>query len=63
MNKRLKFRIIEEYDTQAKFCDAIREAEAVVSRVIHERINLSKAKRRQWAAALRTTPEEIFPGV
>ena len=61
MNTNLKFRIIEKFKTQADFAEAVKSRESIVSRVVHNRTNLSDDKRLQWADALNCEPGEIFP--
>ena len=52
MNKILKARIVEKYGSQIEFAKAIREHEAVISRVIHGHNNLTAKERLKWARAL-----------
>ena len=60
MNTNLKIKIIEKFRTQADFTDAMKTRESIVSRVVHNRINLSSEKQQQWADALGVEPEQLF---
>jgi hypothetical protein len=62
MNKKLKLKIIERYDSQSNFSIAVGEREPTVSRVIHERERLDKERQQKWANSLGVQPEEIFEG-
>jgi hypothetical protein len=58
--RKLRIRIIEEFDTQADFAKFIGERESVVSRVIRARMELPPARKRKWAEVLKCKPEQIF---
>jgi len=60
MNKSLKLKIIEKFDTQADFAQVVNEDESIISRVIRGRRELNPEKQRAWARALKCKPEEIF---
>jgi len=60
MNKKLKIKIIEVFDTQADFAQAISERESVVSRVVRGRRILGADKREKWATALGCKADQIF---
>lgn len=63
MNKRLKLKIIEMFETQADFARAVDENESVVSRVIRERCELGQARKLKWAKILRCRPGQLFPAL
>lgn len=52
MNKQLKLKIIELYDTQEGFAKALACQPSIVSEVIRGKRNLSLAERRRWALML-----------
>ena len=52
MNKPLKGKIIGKFGSQTEFAKAIKEHEAVVSRVIHGHAKLKPEARKRWATAL-----------
>jgi len=60
MNKKLKAKIVEHFCTQVDFAEALRIDEAVVSRIVRGRRELTDDGKKQWAEALDCKPEEIF---
>ena len=62
MNRKLRIKILEQYDHQADFAQLLGVNEAMVSRVIRGRQALSLQNQKKWADALGCQPEEIFEG-
>jgi len=60
MNKKLKLKIIERFNTQADFAQAINEDDSKISRVIRGRRYLSKSEQNKWAKFLKCKRHEIF---
>jgi hypothetical protein len=60
MNKRLKLRIIELFDSQTNFAEHIKADDALVSRVLRGRRNRNANGKVKWAKLLQCRPEEIF---
>jgi len=60
MNIKLKLKIIEKFGSQADFAGFISEHEALISRVIRCRHDLSAQKKQKWAEALGCRTAEIF---
>jgi transcriptional regulator with XRE-family HTH domain len=60
MNKALKVRIIEIFDTQADFAQALGVDESYISRVIRGRRMLDSASQNRWAKLLKCKSETIF---
>ena len=60
MNRILRLRIIQKYDSQADFAKLLGIDESVVSRVIRERRELSPEECQRWADALGCKPEDVF---
>ena len=60
MNKALKMRIIEIFDTQADFAQALGMDESFISRVIRGRRTLDPADQNRWAKVLKCKSENIF---
>ena len=63
MNWNLKRRISELYGTQTDFARISKTAEAIVSKVVRERVELTKTEKQRWAKLLRCEPNEIFKEV
>lgn len=61
MNRKLKLKIIEEFNTQADFAQSIREDESKVSRVIRGRYCLPLNEQEKWAKALKCRITDLFP--
>ena len=61
MNMKLKLRIIERFNTQADFAQALGVDESVVSRVVRRRRTLDTETQNAWACLLACEPETIFP--
>ena len=59
MNKLLRLRIIEKFDTQRKFANKLGVSESYVSRVIRGNRVLPPIKQDKWALLLDTTPEAL----
>lgn len=60
MNRDLRLKILENFDCQADFAQAIGEAEATVSRVIRGRYSLPPERKTKWAEVLKCQVEELF---
>lgn len=60
MNKTLKLKIIEIFDTQADFAQALGMDESYVSRVIRGRRELDLPSQNRWAELLKCKSENIF---
>ena len=60
MNRRLRLKIIERFDSQAEFAKAAQIDESVLSRVIRERKTLSEGEMAKWAKLLSCSPDDIF---
>lgn len=60
MNKRLKLKIIELYDSQEDFAEAMEIDRATVSRTINGRRILSHKEKNRWAKKLKCEPGDIF---
>lgn len=60
MNKKLKLKIIEIFNTQADFAQAIGEDDSKISRVIRGRRCLSQSEQNKWAKFLKCKRYEIF---
>lgn len=56
----LKLVILKQYGTQKDFAREIGRTELDVSRVIHNRANLSETEQSRWAEILKVRPEELF---
>ena len=52
MNKQIRLKIIEKYNTIAEFSHHIRQHQSDVSRVLHGKKVLKRDKLRQWSEAL-----------
>ena len=61
MNKKLKFKIIEVFGSQAEFSMRVTEDESVISRVILGRRGLNMERQKEWAKILGCEPDDIFP--
>ena len=61
MNRKLKARIIQIYGSQYEFSRAIKEHEAVVSRVVRNKKQLDPKEKQRWAQKLGIkNPSELF---
>ena len=60
MNLQLKIKILENYPSQADFAQVVNADESTVSRIIRGRRTLDLDKQLIWAAALKSTPRELF---
>ena len=56
----LKLKIIEKFNTQADFAQAIDIDDSFVSKIIRGRRTLDPDKQYIWAKALNSTPRELF---
>jgi len=60
MNRKLKAKIVERFESQANFSQVIETDESIISRVIRGRRVLSLDDQKKWGMALKCKPEEIF---
>jgi len=60
MNKKLKLKIIEKFDSQFMFAQAVNEHESVVSKVVRTGKRLSPEKKKEWADKLNCKVSELF---
>ena len=60
MNRKLKAKIVERFESQANFSQAIKTDESIISRVIRGRRELTPANKKLWCQALKCEPEDIF---
>lgn len=61
MNRKLKAKIVENFESQANFAQIIKADESIISRVIRGRRPLPVETQKQWAAILGCKVGEIFP--
>jgi len=62
MNKKLKAKIVERFESQANFAQILETHEAIISRVIRGRRMLSIGDQKKWAKALNCS-SDIFKKV
>ncbi len=60
MNKRLKAKIVERFESQSNFAQVIKTDETVISRVVRGRRVLSMDDQKKWAEMLDCKQSEIF---
>jgi len=60
MNRKLKAKIIENFESQANFAQIIKTDESIISRVVRGRRVLSPETQERWALALGVKRKEIF---
>ena len=60
MNKALKLRIVEKFDSQANFAQFLGIDESYLSRVIRGRKSISKERKEHWAEVLNCKISELF---
>jgi len=60
MNKKLRLKIIERFDSQANFAQIIKTDESMISRVVRGRRVLSDKKMQEWANALTCEVSDVF---
>jgi len=61
VNRILKARIIEHFGSQFDFAHALGIHEAMVSKIVRNRLRLSEEERRRWARVLKDDPDRLFP--
>lgn len=61
MNRKLKARIIEMYESQINFSHAIHVTPERISRIVRQHEQLKPGEMKEWGAALGCDPREIFP--
>ena len=62
MNKKLKAKIVEIFESQANFSQVIKTDETIISRVVRGRRVLPVETQEKWADLLGCTRGEIFEG-
>lgn len=62
MNKKLKAKIIENFESQANFAQIIKVDETTISRVVRGRRVLPVETQKKWADILLCKCEDIFSG-
>lgn len=60
MNRKLRIKIVEKFNTQADFAQAVGKDEALISRIVRGRRKLTNENKIEWAKKLDCRPEEIF---
>lgn len=60
MNLKLKGKITERFNTGRNFGRVIKQDPAIISKVIHNRIDLPKEEQQRWADYLGCSTQEIF---
>lgn len=61
MNRKLKAKIVENFESQANFAQIIKCDETIISRVIRGRRPLPIEAQQKWADALGCKRKDIFP--
>lgn len=61
MNRKLKAKIIENFESQANFAQVVKTDETIISRVVRRRRTLPIETQEKWADALGCNRKEIFP--
>lgn len=62
MNLKLKGKITERFNTARNFSHVIKQDAAIISKVIHGRIDLPESEKKRWAGHLGVNSNEIFSG-
>jgi hypothetical protein len=60
-NLNLLSKIICKYRTRAAFAEAVEAKYGVLARVLTDELIPNSSMQQRWAAALDTTPEELWP--
>jgi hypothetical protein len=60
MNKALRLKILERFDTQLEFSHELRVHPSTISSVIRGKTELTLQQQELWAEKLRCTVKEIF---
>ena len=60
IKRKLKGKIVEHFESQVNFCEAIGERESTVSRIVRGRRELPAERRAIWAAVLKTPEKDLF---
>lgn len=61
MNRKLKAKIVENFESQANFAQVVKTDETIISRVVRRRRTLPVETQERWADALGCNRKEIFP--
>jgi len=61
MNRKLKAKIIENFESQANFAQIVKCDETIISRVVRGRRSLPADVQKKWADTLRCKRKDIFP--
>ena len=62
MNRKLKAKIVENFESQANFAQVVKTDETIISRVVRGRRVLPVEIQKKWAEKLGCNSEEIFQG-
>lgn len=60
MNRKLKAKIVENFESQANFAQIIKIDESIISRIVRGRRTLPVEDQQKWAAALGCKAGELF---
>jgi plasmid maintenance system antidote protein VapI len=60
MNRRLKAKIVENFESQANFAQVIKTDETIISRVVRGRRILPVETQQKWADTLGCKRKDIF---
>ena len=61
MNRKLKAKIVENFESQANFSQIIKTDESIISRVVRGRRILPADIQQEWAHVLNCKRGDIFP--
>lgn len=59
-DRKLRLAILEIFDSQANFAQALGTHQSKISEVIRGRRRLGEDEQRRWAEILRREPQELF---
>ena len=62
MNRKLKAKIIENFESQANFAQVVKTDETIISRVVRGRRILPVEVQKKWDDSLLCKREDIFSG-
>lgn len=60
MNRKLKAKIVENFESQANFAQVVKTDETIISRVVRGRRVLPIETQKKWADTLGCSREDIF---
>ncbi len=61
MNRKLKAKIVENFESQSNFSQVVKTDETIISRVVRGRRILPVETQKKWADILGCKREDIFP--